>query len=158
MCGELEIGSYLYFFFKMIFSIIKLLWLLKWIFRGLDSSYHMQTNDNVRRGIVWGVSTQSIHEHKVLFSSSVYISKRFWEFWSNCSCTKGGPKIFIIKLTINVLISSNSRFHLLLSYGIVLNLYLVHFCYNLHLGSKCLPIGGSWSAHGLLEFRYLNCG
>ena len=49
-----------------------------------------------------------------------------------------------------MLVSSNSCFHPSVSYMlIVLNGYLVHPCWGLHLGFRYLQIGGSMSAHGL---------
>jgi len=35
---------------------------------GVDSLYHIEINMNVRRGIIWGLSVQSIHEGEVYFS------------------------------------------------------------------------------------------
>ena len=33
----------------------------------MDSSYHVQTNMGVERGIFWGISVHSIHEGEVFF-------------------------------------------------------------------------------------------
>ena len=62
---------------------------------------------------------------------------------------KRGPLDLEENLTGDVLLPSNSRFYSLFSYGIVLNDYLVHSCWGLHLGSRLLQNGGSWSTHGL---------
>ena len=34
---------------------------------GMDSSYHLQTKVSVRRGIIWGISIQSMHKGEVYF-------------------------------------------------------------------------------------------
>ena len=40
---------------------------------GVDSSYHVPTNESVRRGIIRGISVHRIYKGEELFSSSVYI-------------------------------------------------------------------------------------
>ena len=35
--------------------------------QGLDCSYHVWTDVSVSRVVIWGISTQSIHKHVVLF-------------------------------------------------------------------------------------------
>lgn len=46
---------------------------------GVDSSYNVQANMSVRRGITRGISVHSIYKEKVLFFYSVYIYKGYYE-------------------------------------------------------------------------------
>ena len=41
--------------------------------RGVNSSYHIQTNVGVERGIIWGINVRCIHKGEVLLRFSVYI-------------------------------------------------------------------------------------
>lgn len=47
--------------------------------RGVDSSYNVQANMSVRRGVTRGISVHSIYKEKVLFFYSVYIYKGYYE-------------------------------------------------------------------------------
>jgi hypothetical protein len=59
----------------------------------VDSSYHVQANVSVRRGIIEGISVYSIHKGEVLFISNVYILKGYQILCSKGRCTKGGPMV-----------------------------------------------------------------
>ena len=43
---------------------------------GLDSSYHVQINVSVKKGIIWGISIHNIHKGEVWFFPSAYILER----------------------------------------------------------------------------------
>ena len=61
------------------------------------------------------------------------------------------------KMTIVVLVSSNSRFIHCCRIAIVLNDYLVHSCWGLHLGSRFYKLDALGVPIALLSFA-LNCG
>ena len=68
-----------------------------------------------RRGTIRGISVHI--KRDVLFFLNVCIQKGYEECWSKGWCTKGGSRVKRNNLTIDVLVSSNSQFHPLLSYG-----------------------------------------
>ena len=125
---------------------------------GFDSSYHIWTNVSVRRGVIWGISVHGIHKGEVLFISSVYIEKGYLEYWSKGRCAKGGPRSWRKKLSIDVLVPSNNIYIHCCHMVTILNDYLVHSCWGLHLESRFSQIVGSWAFDkGPLEFCSLNC-
>ena len=69
------------------------------------------------RGIIWGIGVHSIQRGGTLIFSSVNIEKGYKDrLKSEGRCTKGALR-FRENLTINVIVSSNSCHHPLLSYG-----------------------------------------
>ena len=51
--------------------------IIRVITRGMNSSYYIQTNVSVERGVIWGISVPSIDKGGVLFFSIVYILKGY---------------------------------------------------------------------------------
>ena len=58
----------------------------------MDSSYHVQTNLSVRRGVILGISAHIIQNEKVLYFFSVYILKASKFSEVKVDVQKGGPK------------------------------------------------------------------
>lgn len=61
---------------------------------GVDSSYHVWIDVSLRKGVMWGISIQSVHKGEVLFLFSEYFEKGYEEWWSEGRCTKVGPKLY----------------------------------------------------------------
>ena len=115
-------------------------------FTSWSYSYHIWTNVSVKMGIIWGISVHSIHVwgRGINFSLVCTIEKTIKNAKVNVDVQRG-------PYCLCLFVSSNSSFHPLLSYMvIVLNDYLVHPCWGLHVGSRFLQTGGSCSAHELL--------
>ena len=71
----------------------------------MDSSYHVQTNVNIKRVIVQNTCVHSIHKREVLYFSSVYISHAMKNFIVKVDVQKEILR-FREKLTLVVLFSS----------------------------------------------------
>ena len=84
---------------------------------GMDSSYHvLQTNVSVRRGIIWGISVHNIHKKEGFFSLVCAFKKAIKNFKVKVDVQRWVPRFQQI-FKIDVLVSSNLRLHLFLSYG-----------------------------------------
>jgi hypothetical protein len=79
----------------------------------------------------------------------VYIQKGYYNLDVNVGEQKG-PQRFRESLTRDVFVPSDSYFHALFSYDN--NDYLINSCWGLHLGTKFLQIGGSWTSKAPLSF------
>ena len=102
---------------------------------------------STRRGINWGIRIHSIHKWEVMFFL-VCTSKRLWKrFEINVDVQKGALS-FTINLINRLIVSSNSCFHPLLSYGNSPQWQPCAFWVYI-VGSRCLQIKCAWSAHGL---------
>jgi hypothetical protein len=57
--------------------------------KGVDSSYHIQINVSVSRGIYSGISVHNIHKEEVLYIFSSYIQRGYQEIWIEGRCIRG---------------------------------------------------------------------
>ena len=96
-------------------------------------------------------NVHSIHKWEVLFSSMCTFEKATYLFKVKVDAQKGAPRFKDFKKK-DVLVSSNSCFHPLLSYGHSPQWLPCMFLLGFAFGFQVLQVRGSWSAHGFLDF------